>query len=103
MTDVDKRANKVRQLLVELHTLLDSEGESNWRRGIDAAIGELTNENGGLDEKGFDRARSIYNTMTAGGRGFAEYYVWKDDEDQRIAANKKLDELRSKIWSAFEL
>lgn len=103
MTDVDSRASEVRQLLIELHALLDSAGESNWRRGVDAAIGELTDENGGLNTRGFDNARSIFNTMTAGGRGFAEYYVWKDDEDQRIAANKRLDELRTKIWAVFEL
>jgi hypothetical protein len=29
--------------------------------------------------------------MVAGGRGFAEYNIWIDDYDQRIAANQGLD------------
>lgn len=91
------------RLLLELHAVLKENDETNWRHGIDAAIGELLHEGGAVNKAGFENARSIYKTMNEGGRGFAEYFVWSDDEDARIAANKKLDELRTKAWESFDL
>jgi len=66
-----------------------------------AARRELTNENGCIVEDGHDAARSIYGEMTKGGRGFAEYFIWSNDEDKRIRANEKLDYLRVEIWKLF--
>ncbi len=39
--------------------------------------------------------------MVAGGRGFAEYNIWIDDYDQRIAANYELDAIREELWRAI--
>lgn len=91
----------VRQSLLELLAILDSERETNWRRGIKAALSELSDENGAVDSGGFDNARSIYNTMTVGGRGFSEYSIWVADEDERLKINRALDELRSRVWTIF--
>lgn len=99
----EKQSDEARRLLIALRALLESASENNWRRGIDAAIGELTHADGSLNILGYDNARSIFKTMTSGGRGFAEYYVWKDSEDQRIAVNRELDDLRLKIWEVFDL
>ena len=103
MTYSITKAAEARQLLVDLRQILVDQGEANWRRGIEAAIGELSNSDGSLNASGFGAARSIYNTMMAGGRGFAEYYISKASEDERIAANDVLDDLRSKTWSVFDL
>ncbi|MDQ5877871.1 MAG: hypothetical protein QG638_603 [Pseudomonadota bacterium] len=97
------KSEEVRRLLLELDLILDEHHEANWIRGVKAAIGELTCDDGTLNEGGFDSARSIYKTMNQGGRAFAEYFVWLDDEDDRIAANKNLDNLRARLWNAFNL
>ncbi|GAA4337074.1 hypothetical protein GCM10023144_32240 [Pigmentiphaga soli] len=94
---------EIRRLLLELNSLLLNNGEENWRRGIKAAIGELTNGGGEVNSLGWENARSIYKTMNEGGRGFAEYFFWSDDETKRILANEKLDALRAKLWEAFDL
>ena len=91
------------QLLSELRALLVSQGEANWLRGIDAALSELTSADGKLNADGFVNARSIYRTMTAGGRGFSEYFVWSEDEAKRLRENQRLDEVRSRLWKAFGL
>jgi|GEM_PF-2328103 len=101
--DIEKRSAEARRLLIQLCALLDKEGETNWRRGIEAAIGELSNANGDVDPGGFDGARSIYKTMTAGGRGFSEYYIQRSSEKARLEANEILDNLRSGLWAAFDL
>ena len=94
----DAQIESAYNMLIEIRSLLEKENENNWRRGIDAAISEMTNQDGTLNKIGFENARSIYKTMTAGGRGFSEYYIWKNNENDRIAENKRLDNLRAKAW-----
>lgn len=100
MTTIEQ-AEAVRKSLIELLAILDAEGEGNWRRGIKAAVSELTDAAGAINLVGFDNARSIYNTMTAGGRGFSEYFIWVADEEQRLKKNRVLDDLRLRIWTLF--
>lgn len=96
-----KQVEEVRILLNELLALLDREKEENWSRGIRAACQELVGLESCIAEADFENARSIYNTMMAGGRGFAEYYIWMEDEEERIRRNKALEALRRKIWEIF--
>ena len=86
---------------MQIHALLEKQDEKNWRRGIAAAIGELLNTDGSLNAAGFDNARSIYRTITTGGQGFAEYGVWKENYEERVAANRDLDQLRSRAWKVL--
>jgi hypothetical protein len=101
--NIEKRSAEARRLLVELRALLESEGEANWRRGLESAIACLSDGQGNLDPQGFEDARSIYKTMTSGGRGFAEYYIVRPSETDQIRANESLEDLRSRVWSAFDL
>lgn len=71
-----------------------AQGDRNWIRGIENALAEW-------DAGNHDQARSIYRSMVAGGRGFAEYNIWTDDYDQRIAANYELDAIREELWRAI--
>lgn len=87
----------VRTLLIALRALLREQGETNWIRGVTAAIQELE------DPDGWERARSIYSTMNQGNGSFSDYHVWKDNSDERIRTNAQLDELRQRLWSAFDL
>ena len=95
------QVEEVRILLKQLLALLEGEKEGNWSRGIRAACQELINSEGCITEAEFENARSIYNTIMAGGRGFAEYYIWVEDEEERIRRNKAPEELRRKIWEIF--
>ena len=103
MAVTSSQCEQARNTLLALRALLQKEGETKYRRVIEAAIGELSNEDGTVNISGFDNARSVFKTMTAGRRGFAEYYIHRENEDERITANKELDDLRSKVWTAFDL
>jgi hypothetical protein len=98
MTENHKQAEKIYVLFHELLAILDGQKDGNWSRGIKAATRELIDLNAAVSQDGLDSARSIYNTMTACGRGFSEYFIWSDNEDERIKINKRLDDLRIKIW-----
>lgn len=86
------------ELLEKLLECLSHRGETNWIRGISAALGEIAL----LTDEGFANARSLYRTMMEGGRGFAEYCVWDEDESQRQKANKEIDGIRTELWEIFE-
>ncbi len=99
---LDERVTAGLNGLVQIERLLVAQNERNWIRGIRAAIAELRNEDGSINIDGLSKARSIYRTMMLGGRGFAEYYIWGNDEDARLAANSELDKLRERLWSLFD-
>ena len=92
---------KAKKLLNDLLDILESNKDNNWKRGISAAAMELEDSDGTINPNGFYNARSIYNNITIGGRGFAEYYIWADDEHQRITANESLDFIRLQLWNIF--
>jgi hypothetical protein len=89
----------VRSLLEELRAILARQGESNWIRGVQAAIDSLDNPD---DQKGYSDAQSIYRTMTMGRGPFSEYYTHRDDFEQRVSANERLDQIRSQLWQLFD-
>jgi hypothetical protein len=96
-----KQAEDGYSLLKKLLELLEGEQDRNWIRGVKSALQELTDSNGCVTEDRFESARSIYRAMTVGGRGFSEYFVWREDEDARISKNRELDYLREKLWEVF--
>lgn len=103
MTEFREKTGQAYELLNDLLSLLDEQKERNWSRGIRAALRELSGISGTVNADGFENAQSIYHAMVTGGRGFAEYYVWSESEVDRIEANKRLDNLRSKIWNIFSV
>lgn len=97
MINLHKQA-RAQELLSNLHECLSRTGETNWIRGVSAALREIDT----LTDEGFANARSIYHTMMEGGRGFAEYFVWEEDVSRRIKANKEIDGIRTELWEIFE-
>lgn len=97
MTKIEKTA-RAEVLLTKLHGILAEQGETNWIRGVSAALSELSSHS----EIGFENAKSIYRTMVEGGRGFSEYFFWNDEDDVRMDSNKCIDEIRSELWSIFD-
>lgn len=101
-SDLHEKGRRAVELLQEVRQILVLEGERDWIRGISAALLELRDEDGGIKPEGFDRAASIYRSMTTGGRGFAEYFIWSPDSAERISRNKELDAFRDSLWDIFK-
>jgi hypothetical protein len=87
---------EIRALLTALQTELLRLGDRNWVRGIAAALDAL-------DSGGVEKARAAYLSMNRGVGSFADYNFWLDDYDARRAANQVLNDLRDRLWQAFEL
>jgi len=97
------KTNAIRNCLIDLQKIIEQQDDNEWLKGIKATINSLTNRDGSVSFAGFQDAKSIYKTMTEGGRGFSEYNIWSEDESERLCINKELDHIRSKLWVLFDL
>jgi hypothetical protein len=96
---MNETIENARLLLEELKEILQKEGEINWLRGIVAAIGCLRNPD---IKQGLVEAKSIYLTMASGKGAFSEYYIHRVDASERVEANRRLDDLRDRLWQLFQ-
>ena len=87
---------EIRALLTSLQTELLRLGDRSWVRGITATLDAL-------DMDGVDKARSVYRSMNRGVGSFADYNFWLENYDARRKANQVLDDLRDRLWKAFDL
>ena len=90
---------KVREILIHLRRMTDilvREGESSWINGIRTVIqaGEsIQNSDAALAEMS-----SIYRSMHGGAGSFSDYFIWRDDFNERKEANKEYEVLSTRLW-----
>lgn len=96
---------KIKTLLCEtkkIRDILSKENEVNWIRGVDLVIEKLE---WSLSEKCNDPdcffldACDTWNSMMKGNGSFSDYYIWRDDFDERVYLNEKLDSALKVIWN----
>ena len=81
-------------LLERAIAILQQNGEKNWQPGLKETWLFLEDNN-------FNDAKYTYGFITAGGRGFSEYYIWDEDYSERVKKNKELGEIRQKLAIFF--
>ena len=82
--------------LRRMKEVMIQEGESNWIDGLQCAIqaGESANDS----KQALKEMSSIYRSMHGGAGSFSDYFIWRDDFDQRKEANKAFEALSSRLW-----
>jgi len=86
----------------KLRCILIGENENNWMRGVDSIIEKLewsTNNKCNDPCYFFNSSCDTWKTMDAGNGSFSEYYIWRDDFDERVRLNKIYHNIKDKIWS----
>lgn len=78
---------------VDLIEIMNRDGERNWIRGIKDIHEDLQMNNKPLSEIAYS-----YRLMNSGNGSFSEYFVWKEEIDERIKANDYLNKLTKQIW-----
>jgi len=89
-------------LFSELSEILENDNEENWIRRIQECLSILQSKEEINDRKKLSEVKSIYYSINAGYSGFSEYFIWREDFDERIKANERLDEIRDEIWDTLE-
>lgn len=97
------KMDKLLELFKMLRVILVSEGDGNWIRGVDSIIFSLSPKSisTSSDEEAIRYAESTYKAMFRGNGSFSDFYIWRDDFEERVYENEKLDILKDKIWSEF--
>ena len=85
----------------KLRDILISEKEINWIRGVESIIEKLEWSNGNRcddPECFFNSACDTWKTMDKGNGSFSEYFIWRDDFDERVRLNKIYQKIKDNIW-----
>lgn len=101
MKGIDGSMMEALQLLRRLAEILEAEGEQNWIRGIRAAIAEGNAGEEGSKEKALalENMSSIYRSMHQGPGSFGDYFIWREDADERKEANREFEAVAKRLWN----
>jgi len=104
MNNVQK-SNDLLRLFNELKQIMINENEDNWIRGVNLIIESLTPPDyggkGSVDEA-VRYVETTYRNMVSGNGSFSDFFIWRDDFDEREKVNRKLDSVRSDIWNLID-
>ena len=94
--------DKLVLLFSELSEILENDNEKHWIRRIQECLSILQSKEELNDKTKLTEVKSIYHSSHIGYSGFSEYFIWREDFDERVKANKRLDEIRDEIWNILE-
>jgi hypothetical protein len=95
------RVRKLLKLFLELKKIMICERENNWIRGIDLIINSLR-QSENADET-IRYVSATYKSMSSGSNSFSDFFIWREDFDERVLANGELDKLKEDIWSLLDI
>jgi glucosamine 6-phosphate synthetase-like amidotransferase/phosphosugar isomerase protein len=91
--------NRLAIAFKQLQYILERESENNWLKGIktinnqfESSITEAEKENTIKD------VSQTFKMISAGYGSFSDYYIWRDDVEERIKLNNELSLLIEEIW-----
>lgn len=98
-------ANELEDLLGDLRQILVEEHGTNWVRGVDACLDQLpkTHSAGKADLLAqLQIVASTYRSMMRGYGSFSDFFIWREDFEERVRANERLDRIRQELWKIVE-
>lgn len=98
------RAQRLCQLFLKLHAVMEAERENNWIRGVGNIIAILqeADENPNQAASLISEARQSYRSMNGGNGSFSDFHIWRDDFQERVDLNKEISRTTEAIWREFE-
>ena len=96
---LNEKAERARRLLKELLLIMETEPDRNWISGVSSALAWLDR---GDIAVGFERAKATYRAMNGGMGTFSDYCVHRESFEERVKANRRLDQIRDGLWDLFE-
>lgn len=100
MSDLDKLL-RLSELFTHIRDILIRENEDSWIRGINSILSQI-NYSLASNEDAKSTIRDIYyryGLMNRGNGSFSDFYIWREDFDERVIENNKFIEIKDKIGS----
>ena len=98
MSDLDKLV-RLNELFIQMRDALIQEHEDNWIRGINSILNQI-NYSLENNENIKDTIKSIGNTysfMNNGNGSFSDFYIWREDFDERVIENNNFMKIKNQI------
>ena len=95
--------NKVQELFTELEEQLRKYGDNsilNQYQLVKTAISILESD-APMEEK-FSETEDIYKALYPARGGLSDFYVWRDDFDERLAINEPFSRIGDALWKIFQ-
>ncbi|OLF34657.1 MULTISPECIES: hypothetical protein [unclassified Psychrobacter] len=93
------RLIELNNYFIELRKILIQENENNFIRGIDVILNRIQHSLN-YDENAKATIESVgdtYSFMNSGNGSFSDFFIWRENFDERVEVNEVLIELRNKI------
>jgi hypothetical protein len=94
---------KLNMLFNKLKVILLQENEDNFIRGINSIL-DMIQSSLDCNENSKATIKSVGNTysfMNSGNGSFSDFFIWREDFNERVEANKVLTNLRNDITSSI--
>ena len=88
---------KIINLLNDLKNICQKENGLNYVSGINCVINHFFDDNYSEEEQ-LIRASYSYKSFLSIKSGFSDFYIDRDNFDERILENKLLDDIKDKLW-----
>ena len=92
---------RLNMLFNKLKVILLQENEDNFIRGINSIL-DMIQSSLEYNENAKATIKSVGNTyffMNSGNGSFSDFFIWREDFNERVEANKVLKNLRNDITS----
>lgn len=89
----------LKEHFTELREVLIQENEDNWIRGINTILSTIHFALKDDDDakETIRNVASTYFFMNSGNGSFSDYYVWREDFDERVECNNAFMEIKNSI------
>ena len=84
--------------------IMEGENESNWIRAmkiIKNHLAETVTSNEVNEIENLKAAFDIWRVIHAGNGSFSDFYIWRDDFNERENQNLNFENIKTNIWEAF--
>jgi len=100
MTKIDDKLKKCLEILRLIERIMEKEGEKNWIRGMRAAIaaGESSQTCAKSSEEAYSEMASIYRSMYQGPAGYGDFFIWRENFQERQKVNLEFRALFDSLW-----
>jgi hypothetical protein len=104
-----KELERVSSLMKELLNIIrkeGGEGEEYAAKELERCIGyikETIDDVNADSNEVFTRVKNLYRSMYPPHGGMTDFFVWRDDFDERIAANRRLDAVKAELGEIFDM
>lgn len=110
--DVAPKLSKIKELFTDLLEILKAEGDNNVNYAINELSVNIDRIEHTLDNVQFEKidvnllfneVKKSYNSMYPPRGGLADFFVWREDFNERVKANETLDKIKEELHGIFNV